>query len=123
MARWKAARRSGRNAANLAKLRATAVRIEKFRRIEFTSATGRAPFGAPSVSVQSDARYFRSVARVGVQVAEALEYAHQQGDAEELLQQGRVDGGGELGIADVTKTCLQHPRTSESQVGCVTDSV
>ncbi len=31
------------------------------------------------LSVQSDARYFRSVARVGVQVAEALEYAHQQG--------------------------------------------
>jgi len=31
------------------------------------------------LSVQSDTRYFRSVARVGVQVAEALEYAHQQG--------------------------------------------
>jgi eukaryotic-like serine/threonine-protein kinase len=31
------------------------------------------------LSVQSDARYFRSVARLGVQVAEALEYAHQQG--------------------------------------------
>lgn len=31
------------------------------------------------LSLQSDARYFRSVARVGVQVAEALEYAHQQG--------------------------------------------
>ncbi len=28
---------------------------------------------------QSDARYFRSVARVGVQVAEALDYAHHQG--------------------------------------------
>ena len=28
---------------------------------------------------QSDVRYFRSVARVGVQVAEALAYAHQQG--------------------------------------------
>jgi eukaryotic-like serine/threonine-protein kinase len=28
---------------------------------------------------QSDAKYFRSVARVGVQVAEALAYAHQQG--------------------------------------------
>jgi len=28
---------------------------------------------------QSEAQYFRSVARVGVQVAEALEYAHQQG--------------------------------------------
>ncbi|QEH35647.1 Serine/threonine-protein kinase PrkC [Aquisphaera giovannonii] len=31
------------------------------------------------LSAQSDARYFRSVARVGVQVAEALEYAHEQG--------------------------------------------
>jgi len=31
------------------------------------------------LSVQSNARYFRSVARVGVQVAEALAYAHQQG--------------------------------------------
>ena len=31
------------------------------------------------LSEQSDAQYFRSVARVGVQVAEALEYAHQQG--------------------------------------------
>ena len=28
---------------------------------------------------QSNAKYFRSVARLGVQVAEALEYAHQQG--------------------------------------------
>jgi eukaryotic-like serine/threonine-protein kinase len=31
------------------------------------------------LSVQSDVRYFHSVARVGVQVAEALDYAHQQG--------------------------------------------
>ncbi len=31
------------------------------------------------LSVQSDVRYFRSVARVGVQVAEALAYAHEQG--------------------------------------------
>jgi serine/threonine protein kinase len=28
---------------------------------------------------QSEAQYFRSVARVGVQVAEALEYAHRHG--------------------------------------------
>jgi serine/threonine protein kinase/formylglycine-generating enzyme required for sulfatase activity len=31
------------------------------------------------LSEQSDANYFRSVARVGVQIAEALAYAHQQG--------------------------------------------
>ena len=31
------------------------------------------------LGVQSESRYFRSVARVGVQVAEALQYAHEQG--------------------------------------------
>ncbi len=31
------------------------------------------------LSVQSDTRYSRSVARIGVQVAEALQYAHEQG--------------------------------------------
>jgi serine/threonine protein kinase/WD40 repeat protein len=35
---------------------------------------GKSGFGA-----QSDAQYFRSVARIGIQVADALAYAHQQG--------------------------------------------
>ena len=44
--------------------------------------TGPAPGGQPErsgLSGQSGAHYYRSVARIGVQVAEALEYAHQQG--------------------------------------------
>jgi WD40 repeat protein/serine/threonine protein kinase len=40
----------------------------------------RLPGGSELSSVsESDARYWRSVARIGVQVAEALEYAHSQG--------------------------------------------
>jgi eukaryotic-like serine/threonine-protein kinase len=35
--------------------------------------------GLSDLTGRSDARYFRSVARLGVQVAEALEYAHKQG--------------------------------------------
>jgi hypothetical protein len=45
-----------------------------------TPAVPRLPDGSDLSSVSgADARYWRSVARIGVQVADALEYAHAQG--------------------------------------------
>ena len=43
------------------------------------SASTEAPSSHTDLAAQSEGQYFRSVARVGVQVAEALAHAHQQG--------------------------------------------
>ncbi len=66
-----------------------------------TSVVLPGPFG-PSATADSHRRYTRSVAMIGIQVAEALEYAHHQGTLHRDIKPSNLllDGQGRVWVAD-----------------------
>ena len=67
-----------------------------------TPAASTAPVDTFELTAQPDFQYFRSVARIGAQVAEALEYAHQQGILHRDIKPSNLllDAQGQVWVAD-----------------------